>query len=81
MITPDVGQLSVIQRAIDAKEVPLEPSQREKLFHTRCTIRGKVCDLIIDRGSCTTMAFMTLIDKVQAATKVHLTPYTLQWLK
>ena len=40
-----------------------------------------MCELIIDGGSCTNMASMTLIDKLQVPTKVPPTPYTLQWLK
>jgi len=56
LITLNVGELLVIQSALPAKEVPLEPSQREKIFHTQCTIRGKVCELIIDGGSCTHVA-------------------------
>jgi len=40
-----------------------------------------VCELIIDGGSCSNVASMTLIDKLQSPTKVHHTPYTLQWLK
>jgi len=38
VITPDVGELLVIRRALHAKEVPLEPSQREQIFYTRCII-------------------------------------------
>jgi len=79
--TPDVGELLVIRRVLHAKEVPLEPTQREQIFHSRCTIGGKVCKLIIDGGSCTNVASMTLINKLQVPTKVHHTPYTLQWLK
>ena len=30
--------------------------QRENLFHTRCRIKGKVCSVIIDGGSCTNVA-------------------------
>ena len=79
--TSDVGELLVIRRALYAKEVPLEPSQRERIFHTWYTIGGKVCELIIDGGSCTNVASMTLIDKLQVCTKVRSTPYTVQWLK
>ena len=39
------------------------------------------CDLIIDGGSCNNVASMTLTDNLQVPTKVHPTPYTLQWLK
>jgi len=34
-------------------------SQMEQIFNSRCTIGGKVCGLIIDGGTCT-----TLIDKL-----------------
>jgi len=71
----------VMRRPLHAKEVPFEPTQREKIFHTQCPIRGKVCKLIIGGGSCTNAAFMTLIDKPQVPVKVHPTPCTIQWRK
>ena len=40
-----------------------------------------MCELIINRGSCTNVASTTLIDKFQLPTKVHPIPYSLQWLK
>jgi len=64
LVTPDVGELLVIQRALHAKEIALEPSQREQIFHTCCTIGGKVCEFIIDGGSFTNVAFTTLIEKL-----------------
>jgi len=81
LVTPDVGELLVIRRALHAKEVPFEPTQREQIFFTQGTIGGKVCELIIDGGSCTNVASMTLIHKLQVPTKVHPTTYALQWLK
>jgi len=45
VVTTDVGALLVIRRALHAEEVPLEPTQREQIFHTRCTIGDKVCGL------------------------------------
>lgn len=81
MVTPDVGELLVIQRALHVKEIHLEPSQREQIFHTQCTIEGNVCELTIDRVIYTNMASMTLIDKLQLPTKAHWTSYTLQRLK
>jgi len=41
LVTSDVRELSVIRRAFRAKEVLLEPSQREQIFHAQCTIGSK----------------------------------------
>jgi len=70
LLTPDVRELLVIQKVRHAKEVPLEPSQREQILHTRCTIGGKVCELVIDEGSWTNMTCTTLIDKLQVSTTI-----------
>jgi len=77
VVTPDVGKLFVIRRAHHAKQFPFEPTQREQIFHSRCTIGGKVCEPIINADSCTNVSSMTLIDKLQVPTKVYPTPYTL----
>ena len=41
---------------------------------------GKICSLIIDRGSCTNVASQRLIEKLTLKTSPHLRPYKLQWL-
>jgi len=51
----DEGELLVLRRALSTKRGELE-EQRENIFHTRCTIQGKVCSLIIDGGSCANVA-------------------------
>ena len=54
--------------------------QRENLFHTRCHVKSKVCNLIIDGGSCTNVASTTLVEKLNLPTQKHPSPYRLQWL-
>jgi len=54
--------------------------QRENIFHTRCLINDKVCSMIIDSGSCTNVASVTLVRKLGLNTKKHERPYQLQWL-
>jgi len=56
VLTSDVGELLVLQRILHVKEGGREDNQREHILHSRCTIQGKVCSLIIDRGSCTNVA-------------------------
>ncbi|KAG7529622.1 hypothetical protein ISN44_Un131g000100 [Arabidopsis suecica] len=41
---------------------PEEKVQRANIFHTRCTIKNKVCNLIIDGSSCTNVASKYMVD-------------------
>ena len=54
-------------------------AQREKIFSTRCTIKQKVCSLIIDGGTCTNIASQILVSKLQLQTIPHQQPYTIQY--
>ena len=49
----DEGELLVLRRALSVHKVANHEEQRENIFHTRCTINGRVCSLIVDGGSCT----------------------------
>jgi len=44
----DMRELLILQRILYAKATAKEESQRKHIFHSRCTIQGKVCSLIID---------------------------------
>ena len=77
---PDEGELLVIRRALSGLATQEDNEQRESIFHTRCTIGGKVCSLIIDGGSCTNVASKTMVDKLKLAASPHPSPYTIQWL-
>ena len=77
LIILDVGELFVILRVLYVQEATCELRHREQIFHTRCILGGKGCELIIDGASCTNVASTTLINKLQLPTKVHATPYSL----
>ncbi|KAA3473907.1 hypothetical protein EPI10_024247 [Gossypium australe] len=64
---PIKGELLVTKRALStqAKE---EVEQREKIFHTRCHIKGKIC---------TNVASSILVEKLGLATTKHQQPYKL----
>lgn len=34
------------------------------IFHTRCTSRGKVCNVIIDGGSCDNLVSKVMVEKL-----------------
>ncbi|XP_052478596.1 uncharacterized protein LOC128034054 [Gossypium raimondii] len=76
---PVEGELLVVKRSLNI-QVAEEEQQRDNIFHTRCHVQGKVCSLIIDRGSCTNVASSLLVEKLGLATTKHPTPYKLQWL-
>ncbi|KAL1217924.1 hypothetical protein V5N11_001815 [Cardamine amara subsp. amara] len=77
---PDTGDLLVVRRTLSTSVVPTTVSQRDNLFHTRCTINGKVCGLIIDGGSCTNVASSHLVKRLSLPTTPHPSPYKLRWL-
>ncbi|PKI55427.1 hypothetical protein CRG98_024200 [Punica granatum] len=54
--------------------------QRENIFHTRCYIKDKVCSVIIDGGSRTNVASITMVEKLGLPMLKHPKPYKLQWL-
>ena len=70
----------MIRRLLGSQVVARDQDQRENIFHTRCTIQGKVCSLIIDGGSCTNVASTRLVRKLDLKTTPHPRPYKLQWL-
>ena len=74
------GDMLMVRRLLGSQMQPLNDTQRENIFHTRCTINGKLCSLIVDGGSCTNVASSRLVSKLNLDTKPHPRPYRLQWL-
>jgi hypothetical protein len=57
--------LSVQTKEDDVKQ------QKENIFHTICLINDKVCSMIIDNGSFTNVASVTLVRKLGLNTIKH----------
>jgi len=76
----DEGELLVLRRTLSGHKDANHAKQMENIFHTQCTINGRVCSLIVDGGSCTNMASTTLVEKLKIKTEVHPQPYSIQWL-
>ncbi|XP_040864975.1 uncharacterized protein [Glycine max] len=70
----------MVRRLLGSQMQPLNDIQRENIFHTKCTINGKLCSLIIDGGSCTNVASSKLVSKLNLDTQLRPRPYRLQWL-
>ena len=78
---PEEGDVLMIKRVLHTKEAISDSNQREQIFHSRCKVLNKVCNLIIDGGSCTNVASHEMVTKLNLTTIPHPRPYTLQWLK
>lgn len=57
-----------------------ETAQRENIFHTKCAIQNKVCNLIIDGGSCANVARDYMVTKLGLLRTKYPHPYKLIWL-
>jgi hypothetical protein len=68
------GEDLVIRRILNLLVKEDNKEQRENIFHTRCFVNGKICDLIIDGGSCTNIASTTLVEKLALLWKKHSNP-------
>jgi hypothetical protein len=73
-----VGDLLVARRVLNVQVKEEESNQRENLFHARCFVNNKVCNDIIDGGSCTNVASTYLVEKLALTTLKHPHPYRLQ---
>jgi len=74
------GELLVLRRALSGFKISNYEEQRENIFHTLCTIHGRVCSHIVDGGSCANVASTTLVEKLQLKAENHPYPYSIQWL-
>jgi len=70
----------MIRRMLGSQVKAEDASQRENIFHTRCSVNGNVCLVIIDGGSCTNVVSSRLVSKMNMDTKPHPRPYKLQLL-
>ncbi|KAJ4700576.1 Retrovirus-related Pol polyprotein from transposon 17.6 [Melia azedarach] len=65
------GKALVARRVLNMQVQQEECDQRENLFHTRCLVKDRVCDVIIDGGSVTNVASTTLVEKLGIPTLKH----------
>jgi len=52
-------------------------TQRHQIFYSRCSVKNKVCNLIIDKGSCENIISIILVDYLKLETEMHAHPFTI----
>lgn len=76
----DTHHTLVIRRSFHTTPRAHKSDQRENIFQTKCRIKDKVCDLIIDGGSETNCVSQNLVQELKLTTQTHHQPYKLKWL-
>ncbi|XP_020674167.2 uncharacterized protein LOC110093578 [Dendrobium catenatum] len=72
--------MCVMERFLLAPRMP-NSSQRNAIFRTRCTVNGKVCDLLIDNGCTENIISRALVQALQLKTTKNPHPYKTSWVK
>lgn len=80
-LVADTGVSLMLRRSCLAPRSDEEFPQRNNLFHSRFTIQGKVCKLIIDSGSSENVIAADAVDKLSLSDEHHPAPYRLAWLQ
>ncbi|KAJ0735706.1 putative nucleotidyltransferase, Ribonuclease H [Helianthus annuus] len=81
VVTGDVGVNLVVRRSCYAPKADGDDWLKHNIFHSTCTILGKVCTFVIDSGSCDNLISEEAVQKLALKTESHPKPYKLQWLK
>ena len=81
-VLSDCGEALVVHRNLNATMLTEDESWlRHNIFYTRCTVKAKVCKVIIDSGSCENVVTNYMVEKLKLSTMAHPHPYKLQWLR
>ena len=77
----DQGESLVIRRSLNSMQAQEDSWLRSNIFHTKCTSQGKVCNVIIDGGSCENVVSNDMVQKLNLKTEKHPRPYKLSWFR
>ncbi|GKV36127.1 hypothetical protein SLEP1_g44294 [Rubroshorea leprosula] len=81
LIAADHGESLVVRRSPHDTITKDEDWLRRNIFHTRCTSREKVCNVIIDSGSSENVVSSYMVEKLGLPVKDLSHSYKLQWLR
>ncbi|CAO2820911.1 unnamed protein product [Amaranthus hypochondriacus] len=79
-IQPEDEYNMMVVRKVLFSEPQADLKQRHNLFHTRCKIGEKTCNVIVDSGAQTDVISSEVVSKLKLATRDHEEPYKLNWL-
>ena len=53
---------------------------RNNIFHSKVTVNGRACKIVIDGGSCENIISQALLDRLKLNVPKHYCPYFARWL-
>jgi hypothetical protein len=72
----------MMQKSLLTPEKEVESSiQRNRLFHTTCKTKDRVCKVIVDSGSTNNLVSTEMVEKLELETIEHPSPYRVSWLQ
>jgi hypothetical protein len=78
----ELGLALIIKKTLlTPKDDSNEDWLRTNIFYSTCNIGGRVCNMIIDSGSCENVVSQEVVDKLQFKVEEYPHPYNLSWLK
>lgn len=71
----------VIQRTMLSPKEAIGDWRRNNIFKIKCTSHGRLCNLIIDGGSCENLISHEMVKKLNLKVQPHPKPYRIAWFK
>ena len=71
----------IVRRVFHTTPRTKKSDQREIIFQSKCKVKGRVCDLIIDGGSESNCVSKQLVSELNLETKPPPHPYKMKWLE
>ena len=70
----------VVKKVLSNRKTP-DTTQRHQIFYSRCSVKDKICNFIIDNVSCENIISKALVDYLKLDTKMHSHPCDIGWIK
>ena len=69
------GEMLVLRCALS--DLKSKEEQQENIFHSQCTVHGKVYSMIIDGGSYANVVSLSIVEKLNLHPSGHPQPYNI----